>query len=63
MDKPKFNVGDLVVYRKLLGRVTDIYKHNGIASYYYNVGDITDIMEEDITKADFRDENRILRGK
>lgn len=58
----KFNIGDLVVYRDLIGRVNDVIwqDHFGWA---YKVGNIIDIHECDLCAADHRDEVRILNRK
>ena len=62
MSTPKFKVGDLVLYKGLLGRVKKVYTIGTFKKYFYKVGEISDVFEEELTKADFRDENRILKG-
>ena len=61
LDNPKFNVGDLVVYRDLIGRVNEVtwQDHFGFA---YKVGNIIDIHECDLQPADHRDVTRIVKN-
>lgn len=52
MSKPKFNVGDLVLFKGLLGRVNDVYTVDAFKSYFYKVGELIDVFEDQLTKAD-----------
>lgn len=62
MEEPKFKVGDLVLYKGLLGRVKKVYNIGTFVKNFYKVGAITDVFEEEITKADWRDVTRITKG-
>lgn len=57
---PKFKVGDLVVYKDLIGRVNEVAWKDHFG-YAYKVGDITGVLESDLRLADHRDEIRILK--
>jgi hypothetical protein len=57
--QPRFNVGDLVVWRNMLGRIEMVKQKDD--GYIYRVGNCW-TWEEYITLADHRDEVRILRS-
>lgn len=61
MNKPKFNVGDLVYCDGVLGRVTDINEELNEVTLG---GNWTILCDDNVTirKADWRDETRILKG-
>lgn len=62
MEEPKFKVGDLVLWLRLLGKVEEIWSYSGIPGYFYTVGGKVDIPERELTKADWRDVTRITKG-
>lgn len=61
VNQPKYHFGQLVAWNGCLGRITEVYE--GETAYFYRVGTSGLINESRIAAADFRDENRILRGK
>lgn len=62
MKAAKFNVGDLVLYHDGLFRVKEVHFFN---KYMYKIGDglIGWVDEAMLTKADWRDETRIVKRK
>ena len=68
MDKPKFKVGDLVLYKGGLFKISKVRKYRTYFEFenyglddIYKIGDII-VAEQEITKADWRDVSRITKG-
>lgn len=68
MSKPIFKAGDLVLYKGGLFRISEVRKHETYFEFehyglddIYKIGDIL-VAEEEITKADWRDIQRITKG-
>jgi len=61
-NEPKFKVGDLVLYKGLLGRVKMVYNIGSFEKNFYKVGRLSDVFEEELSRADWRDIQRITKG-
>ena len=62
MSKPRFKAGDLVLYYGGLFRVGEVYTINGFDCFFCTVGWKRDVPEAALTKADWRDVQRITKG-
>ena len=67
-NEPKFRVGDLVLYKGGLFKISEVRKHQTYFEFenyglddIYKIGDII-VAEEELTKADWRDIQRITKG-
>lgn len=69
INKAKFNVGDLVLFKGGLFRIERIRKYETNHEFekfglmdIYDIGDLS-VTEEELSKADWRDETRILKRR
>lgn len=64
MNKPNLKSGDIAVYYEGLFRVKEVNKRKDEMGYEYyevHIGNLV-VHANEVRKADFRDENRILKG-
>lgn len=68
MEEPKFKVGDLVLYKGGLFKISEVRKYQTYFEFeYYGLDDIYKIGDilvagNEITKAEWRDVTRITKG-
>ena len=62
MEEPKFKDGDLVLYKGGLFKVIAVWSYYNLGEEWFaQVGDLI-VHADELTKADWRDEARILKG-
>lgn len=61
---PKFHIGDKVLFHGGLFIITGVNPWNDMGSYFtYNIGSISNVAENQLKMADWRDITKITKGR